>query len=77
MPPRPSWPWSYGHATLDDAVDLAVEAGVGELPPVHHAPTRTDDDLDATMTGRAWTPVPVTVAVEGARRSIRRRPVGG
>ena len=40
---------AYGHATIDDAVDLAVAAGVGTLVLFHHGPARTDDQLDAIV----------------------------
>lgn len=36
----------YGHSRVEDAIDLAVAAGVGRLYLFHHAPTRTDDQLD-------------------------------
>lgn len=36
----------YGHSRVEDAIDLAVEAHVGRLFLYHHAPTRTDDQLD-------------------------------
>jgi phosphoribosyl 1,2-cyclic phosphodiesterase len=36
----------YGHSRVEDAIELAVEAGVRRLFLFHHAPTRTDDDLD-------------------------------
>lgn len=37
----------YGHATVDYAVALAAEAGAGRLVLTHHAPGRTDDEVDA------------------------------
>jgi phosphoribosyl 1,2-cyclic phosphodiesterase len=36
----------YGHATVQDAVALAVECGARALLLFHHSPTRTDDALD-------------------------------
>ena len=39
----------YGHSRVEDALDLAVEANVGRLFLYHHAPTRTDDQLDALV----------------------------
>ena len=36
----------WGHSTISDAADLAMEAGVGRLGLFHHDPDRTDDDLD-------------------------------
>ena len=37
---------AFGHATVADAVALAEAASVGRLVLVHHAPTRTDNELD-------------------------------
>ena len=36
----------YGHATVQDAVALAVKCDAGGLLLFHHSPTRTDDALD-------------------------------
>ncbi|MEM1043074.1 MAG: MBL fold metallo-hydrolase [Bacteroidota bacterium] len=36
----------WGHSSVSEAVELAVEAGVGHLVLTHHDPDRTDDDLD-------------------------------
>jgi phosphoribosyl 1,2-cyclic phosphodiesterase len=36
----------WGHSTYGDAVDLALQAGVGTLVLFHHEPRRTDDELD-------------------------------
>lgn len=37
----------YGHATVDDAIALAVAAGTTSLVLFHHSPVRSDDQLDA------------------------------
>lgn len=37
---------AYGHSTVEQAVELAEEAGVGRLVLFHHSPTRTDEQLD-------------------------------
>jgi ribonuclease BN (tRNA processing enzyme) len=37
----------YGHAAADYAVALAARAGAGRAVLFHHAPERTDDELDA------------------------------
>lgn len=36
----------WGHSTFEDAVTLALEAGVEELVLFHHRPERSDDELD-------------------------------
>ena len=38
---------AYGHATVDEAVHLARDCGVGSLVLFHHGPERSDDALDA------------------------------
>lgn len=39
----------WGHSTVDEAVALAVEAGVPRLLLFHHRPERTDDAVDALL----------------------------
>lgn len=39
----------YGHSRVEDAIDLAVEVGAERLFLYHHAPTRTDAQLDALV----------------------------
>jgi ribonuclease BN (tRNA processing enzyme) len=60
----------YGHATIDDAIKFASEAGVGSLMLFHHSPARTDDQLDA-IAESASGPVPVTVARQGETFEVR------
>lgn len=36
----------WGHSTIKDAVDLALDAGVKRLGLFHHDPDRSDDQLD-------------------------------
>jgi phosphoribosyl 1,2-cyclic phosphodiesterase len=36
----------WGHSTYEDAVELALEAGVSRLVLFHHHPERTDDEVD-------------------------------
>ena len=36
----------WGHSTYDDALALAIEAGVEKLVMFHHKPERSDDELD-------------------------------
>ena len=54
----------YGHATVNDAISLAVRAKVGTLVLTHHSPTRTDDELDAVAASLV-APMPVIVAAQG------------
>ncbi|MGH8893482.1 MAG: MBL fold metallo-hydrolase [Actinomycetes bacterium] len=57
----------YGHATVEDAVALAVECRVGRLVLFHHSPARSDaalDEIAARAPGLA-PGLPVTVAREG------------
>jgi phosphoribosyl 1,2-cyclic phosphodiesterase len=42
---RPHW----GHSAPEHAVDIARRAGVGRLVLYHHAPGRTDDQVDAVV----------------------------
>ena len=37
---------TWGHSTVDKAIDVAVEAGVRRLVLYHHDPDRSDDALD-------------------------------
>jgi ribonuclease BN (tRNA processing enzyme) len=54
----------YGHATVQDAIDLAVRVGARTLVLFHHGPNRTDDDLDAIRDGYE-SPLELVVAREG------------
>jgi phosphoribosyl 1,2-cyclic phosphodiesterase len=56
---------AFGHSVVDDVVALAVRAGVGRLVLTHHAPDRTDDELDALARRLADAPLPVQLAAEG------------
>lgn len=60
---------AYGHATVEQAVDLAVEAGARELVLFHHGPARTDAEVRAIESAFAASPVTVTVAREGDERA--------
>jgi ribonuclease BN (tRNA processing enzyme) len=59
------WARAYGHATIDEAVALASDAGAGLLVLFHHAPTRTDEQLDALVL-----PERVVLAREGAHLDL-------
>jgi phosphoribosyl 1,2-cyclic phosphodiesterase len=39
----------FGHSRVEDAIELALEASVERLYLFHHAPTRTDDQLDVMV----------------------------
>lgn len=39
----------WGHSTHDEAVGLALDAGVEQLVLFHHRPERSDDDLDVCV----------------------------
>lgn len=62
----------YGHSTVEQACAFADAAGVGRLLLAHHAPARTDDELDGLSATRRATPggIPITVAREGERLAI-------
>jgi phosphoribosyl 1,2-cyclic phosphodiesterase len=64
----------YGHATVEDAVALAVRCEVSTLVLFHHSPTRSDDELDEVS---RWAPglapgLRVVVAREGDRIDVAR-----
>jgi len=65
----------YGHATVQDAINLSLECQVGMLVLFHHSPARTDAALDEIA---GWTPVmakgmPVVVAQDGMTLDVRRQ----
>ncbi len=66
----------YGHATVDQAVELAFEAGASELALFHHAPGRTDDQLDAIERSSAGSGLVISIAREGVDR-VPAPPNGG
>lgn len=55
---------AFGHAAADYAVGLAARAGARQVVLFHHAPQRTDDELDELGRRFAGSRVPVTVAAE-------------
>jgi phosphoribosyl 1,2-cyclic phosphodiesterase len=64
----------YGHATVQDAVNLGQSCGAGTVVLFHHSPVRTDDALDEIAT---WAPgladdLAVVVAHEGMTLDVRR-----
>ena len=40
---------AFGHGTVEHAVEIAQRAGARRLVLTHHAPTRTDDEVDAIV----------------------------
>lgn len=55
----------WGHSTYDDAVSLALDAGVAELVLFHHKPERNDEEIDRCVAeSRA------RVAAKGGRLSV-------
>ena len=77
---------AYGHATIEAALALSDACGVGRLLLVHHAPGRTDAELDALAARFTRTPggLLVTFARQGAVVDVeadladaRVRPAGG
>jgi len=64
----------YGHATVQDSVNLAESCGAATVVLFHHSPARTDEALDEIAT---WAPglsaeVTVVVAREGMTLDVRR-----
>jgi ribonuclease BN (tRNA processing enzyme) len=56
---------AYGHATVADAVAFADRCGAGRLVLTHHAPGRTDTELDALANEVAVYDRPVELARQG------------
>lgn len=61
---------AYGHATVEDALDLAAASRVRTLALFHHAPGRTDDEVDAIGRSAGKGSVDVVVARQGTILSI-------
>ena len=63
---------AYGHATVEDAMRFADRCRVGMLVLTHHAPGRTDDQLDAVRNAVPSTPDgrPVRFARQGDRLDV-------
>ena len=55
----------FGHAVIDDVLELARAASVRRLVLVHHAPGRTDEEIAAIEQHLAGSPVPVVIGREG------------
>jgi phosphoribosyl 1,2-cyclic phosphodiesterase len=72
----------WGHSTYGQAIRLAEDAGVRRLALFHHAPDRTDAELDAILAelrgglaGRG-SPLELRMAAEGEEIAISPAPVG-
>jgi len=61
----------WGHSTYDEAVELAMEAGVKQLVLYHHKPERGDDEVDRRVdecrayVARCGSNVEIVAAAEG------------
>lgn len=62
---------SYGHATVDDALAFADRCGVRRLVLTHHAPDRTDDELDRLARYVAGRTPEVSLAIQGTVIDVR------
>jgi ribonuclease BN (tRNA processing enzyme) len=66
----------WGHSTYEDAVGLALEAGIEHLVLFHHRPERTDDEVDEwvdrcrAIVERCGGRLTVTAAAEGMTLSV-------
>jgi len=59
----------FGHATIDDAIALALQSDVSRMVLIHHSSVRTDDQLDDLAAGLK-APLPVTFGFEGMTLEI-------
>lgn len=55
-----------GHSAVEYAVGLGVAAKARSVLLFHHAPDRTDDELDLIVKSQSDNPLPVSAAIEGA-----------
>jgi phosphoribosyl 1,2-cyclic phosphodiesterase len=62
----------YGHATVDDALAFAREAGVSRLVLVHHAPARTDHEIAELASTLDGAVPPVSIGCEGQWIDVHR-----
>ena len=56
---------TFGHATAEYAIGLAVAAGAKRVLLLHHKPDRTDTELDKLAAGLHRSAVPVALAADG------------
>ena len=55
----------FGHAVIDDVIELALAGSVRKVVLVHHAPARTDEEMDTIERRLADAPIPVVIGREG------------
>lgn len=66
----------WGHSTYEDAVQLALDAGVQQLVLFHHKPERTDDEVDRrveecrALVARRGSTLHVVAAAEGLTLTV-------
>lgn len=60
----------YGHATVDQAVAFALDAGASELMLFHHSPARSDAALDEIINAVAGRSLRISAATEGSDRQL-------
>lgn len=56
---------AYGHATMGETRRLATGAGVGSLVLIHHAPSRTDDQVEVLAREAGTEDPPTVIGREG------------
>jgi ribonuclease BN (tRNA processing enzyme) len=61
----------FGHSAIDYAVGLAETCRVKQLLLFHHAPPRTDDQLDAIVAGLTSDRLAISAAAEGTVIEVR------
>lgn len=62
---------AYGHATVDDAIAFSEQCGARMLVLTHHAPSRTDDELERIARCVAGRTPRVTLAIQGTVIDMR------
>ncbi|MGA2394578.1 MAG: GAF domain-containing protein, partial [Candidatus Lustribacter sp.] len=68
---------NWGHSTIEYAMRVAREAGVGQLALTHHDPLRTDDEIDTLLERARATmlqyesPINVFAAAEGQAIDVK------
>ena len=68
---------NWGHSTIEYAMRVAREAGVGQLALTHHDPNRTDDEIDVLLERARATmleygsPIHVFAAAEGMNIDVK------